>query len=396
MCLIILSNKDKLNISEEDFSTALKRNDDGMGAMWVDNGRVQVEKAIDIEEQKRLFNRVKNIPNVAIHIRFTTHGENIEENIHPYKVLDKDEHGIDLYMMHNGVIQNVSDKSSKYSDTWHFVNDYLRPILVNNPMLYKEKPLKRLIEDFIGYSKLLFMDSDGHVEIYNESKGHHSTKYNCWLSNVNSLPSEYPVKNYPLSSYYPKTYEDRWWDNMSKNTNKKSQSVIKSAYYSINKIELTPTHILVDNVTYYPVSLRNALNYSNRFSSFEKYILELALEAFDIRNRKGKTGTATLLPAELLKRRGDKSALFINPLKSNPIYPEWKEKKLNVDVIELDENKNIKETTYYMDSAFFKNTGKMSGFLDRFRYIDYEELGVEMEKFQTQLFSSDTEYCATA
>lgn len=55
---------------------------------------------------------------VAIHARFTTHGNTDLDNCHPYPIGNG-------WLMHNGVLRtgNAADKNK--SDTWHYINDYL-------------------------------------------------------------------------------------------------------------------------------------------------------------------------------------------------------------------------------------------------------------------------------
>src|SRR6266702_3680337 len=98
MCLIIRTEKDKL-ISKElmmDWST---KNNDGWGFMWVENNHIKTLKGLGLDKNG-------------------------------------------LYMMNNGVVsQEIRDEDK--SDTWHLVEDYLKPLFrqAKNPhtMIRDEK-----------------------------------------------------------------------------------------------------------------------------------------------------------------------------------------------------------------------------------------------------------------
>lgn len=90
-------------------------------------------------------------------------------------------------MMHNGTIKPLdhTNKWEKRSDTRIFAEDWL----ANMPFEWeKNKACNELIAHFVGESKVVTMDKNGHVTIINEKKG--SWEEGLWVSNW---------------SYYPKT-----------------------------------------------------------------------------------------------------------------------------------------------------------------------------------------------
>lgn len=202
MCLIVYyPDVENCWFDEEDFETSYESNSDGIGIMYANNGRVRVHKSMgEFAKQKRLWRSQVGIRPFAMHQRMRTHGETDMQNVHPYPILTHEQHGYDLYMMHNGII-NVPEYDSNLSDTWHFVEYYLRPILETNHELWLDPHFQDMVEDFIGYgSKLLFMNGDGRVRLYNEKKG--TWKNGCWLSNT------YSIARVSYSSYFG--FDDDW------------------------------------------------------------------------------------------------------------------------------------------------------------------------------------------
>ena len=194
MCLIILKPEASATIKPEEMKASIKRNSDGCGAMWVENDRVNVKKILgtpdNLDEMEKwcqdLFDAHDQI---LIHHRFTTHGDNIEDNLHPYCIFDLDQgDDMDLYMMHNGMISGTDAKNTRdgFSDTYHYVNDFLKPMLSVNPELLHVEAFQKHLGDFIGASKLTFLDNYGNTVVINREKGE-DRKEGCWLSNTYSI-----------------------------------------------------------------------------------------------------------------------------------------------------------------------------------------------------------------
>jgi hypothetical protein len=112
-----------------------------------------------------------------------THGEINLDNCHPYEVLNRAEHGIDLWLMHNGILSTGNKANPKMSDTWHYIADYLRPMLAGNPDFAFHPAFEALISDHIGSSnKFVLMDNEGRQVVINESAGVYWG--GLWLSNT--------------------------------------------------------------------------------------------------------------------------------------------------------------------------------------------------------------------
>jgi predicted glutamine amidotransferase len=110
-----------------------------------------------------------------IHFRIATHGETTTKNCHPFGLHD------DRYaIIHNGII-NIDTKFQKeMSDTWHFGELVLTPMLQKMP--FNHPVLKYLIETSIGtYNKIVMLRKDGAHVIFNEKQG--AWHRGAWYSN---------------------------------------------------------------------------------------------------------------------------------------------------------------------------------------------------------------------
>ena len=202
-------------------------NTDGFGVMYIDpsDGTLKTERYLPknlIASQETFIERWEELKNVhaIYHLRFTTHGTTTMDNVHPFKVLDKATHGRDLYFMHNGCISiTSSDPEDKdKSDTRLFGEYVLRPLLAEFPTALENLAVQSLIEDYIGSSKLIFLDSDGLVT----RLGKWETNEGCVVSN-NSYFSRYertansnahkPWKGYGYdASTDVDMYSDEYWE----------------------------------------------------------------------------------------------------------------------------------------------------------------------------------------
>jgi hypothetical protein len=128
--------------------------------------------------------------------------------------------------MHNGVLSTGNKANIKMSDTWHYINDYLKPMLAGNPDFAFHPAFKALVADHIGGSnKFVLMDNEGRQVVINQDEGVYWG--GLWLSNtyawsasksagkhpVNIKKAKKQVKEMPevrsfyKYSYIPTTYE---------------------------------------------------------------------------------------------------------------------------------------------------------------------------------------------
>lgn len=128
-----------------------------------------------------------------IHFRIATHGTVDTFNCHPFFI------NKNLTFIHNGIISGIgTDKLM--SDTQLFNEKILKKLPKD---FYKKEEYKLLIEKFIVGSKLITLDINGDVAIFNESSGH--WKDGVWFSN-NSY-------SYAKTVYYMQKWpsSDKWY-----------------------------------------------------------------------------------------------------------------------------------------------------------------------------------------
>lgn len=201
MCLIVVKNKPDASFSVEDFRTSYARNSDGTGIMYVENGRVVVEKTMGttIVEHLALYYKHMNKEQFILHHRFATQGEKAVSNCHPFQVLSIDEGDpYDLYFAHNGNIAMSkfgTDYDKKLSDTHLFSLIWLKPLMKQYPEIIDNEVFQWMLADLIGSgNKLAFLRSDGRVWIFNRTAGEEHN--GCWLSNKYSIQSNKTTTHY--------------------------------------------------------------------------------------------------------------------------------------------------------------------------------------------------------
>ena len=119
MCIIVAKDKKTKLPKEEYLRNCFESNDDGAGFMYVDNGKVIIDKGYMkydkfIKHYHELCKKYNNFKNKALvmHFRIGTAGENSKANTHPYpitrhrKPLHKTFVKTDLGVVHNGIIHD--------------------------------------------------------------------------------------------------------------------------------------------------------------------------------------------------------------------------------------------------------------------------------------------------
>jgi len=185
MCLLITQSSTSPVINDKWLADFYDYNSDGVGVMYSENDSLVIEKILPKNEKAFIDFYHSHIAgkNCAFHLRMRTHGEIDLDNCHPYEVLNRADHGVDLWLMHNGILSTGNAADTKKSDTWHYIRDYLRPMLKNNPQFFKDPAFSALIGDHIGASnKFVLMDNAGHQVTINKSSGVYWG--GLWLSNT--------------------------------------------------------------------------------------------------------------------------------------------------------------------------------------------------------------------
>lgn len=111
----------------------------------------------------------------AVHFRFATHGEKDTFNCHPFEVTPE------LALIHNGVLNIKCSLDAKKSDTWHYVEQILKPMAERDRDFYSRDEVRFLGESAIGSNKFVFLRGDGDYCIWNDDQGH--WHQDAWWSN---------------------------------------------------------------------------------------------------------------------------------------------------------------------------------------------------------------------
>lgn len=178
MCLIVHAPAGK-TVDESWLRNFHQRNSDGYGFMWVEDGKLKIYKRLaDADHFVEDWNRFVPFERV-VHLRMRTHGAIDLVNCHPY-IVQTAPYGIAL--MHNGVLSIGNTSDTTKSDTWHYIEKFLKPMLALKPDLMHEPAFQALVESHIGGSnKFVLMDHTGSVVILNRESG---VEWNdLWLSN---------------------------------------------------------------------------------------------------------------------------------------------------------------------------------------------------------------------
>ena len=242
MCLLVVQPATAPTLTQAWLEDFYASNSDGVGIMRAVDGELLIEKILPANAQEFVDFYRNHIDghDCAFHLRMKTHGNIDMENCHPYEVFNKAEHGLDVWLMHNGVLSTGNAADTTKSDTWHYIRDFLRPMLANNIDFAFTDAFADIIGDHIGASnKFVLMDSTGRIQTVNQDSGvfwggrwlsntyawssplnvskTYKDDYNIALDEVESAPykATYTKTNYKKwSSGYMTgySYEDDWYD----------------------------------------------------------------------------------------------------------------------------------------------------------------------------------------
>jgi hypothetical protein len=203
MCIAILKPEGKI-LSKDTLRTCFDNNLDGCGFMFAKDSELIMEKGFfKFNEFWNAYNsnmRKYREPISIVHFRIATHGPINKFNCHPF-LIDKK-----VGFAHNGMI-NFTNPHLKKSDTAVFNNEVLKTL--PEGFLFNDG-IFTLIEESIGSSKLIFLNSDGRYRIANKDLG--TEKDGIWFSNGsyceyesfpgNSLTSVSVLSKSPYGNFY--------------------------------------------------------------------------------------------------------------------------------------------------------------------------------------------------
>ena len=168
-------------------------NADGLGAMWVADGKVHTPKILP-RFLKDVEDFLEGLPpsdtEVALHFRWRTHGDISLKNVHPYKVSET------CYLAHNGVLHTGNSKDKARSDTCHFIENYMS---LPSATLYHEG-YQEMLSEFIGPdNRLAILSVEYGLTVVNKDSG--VELEGLWFSNVYAWDSSILNSVNPLSAW---------------------------------------------------------------------------------------------------------------------------------------------------------------------------------------------------
>ena len=201
MCLII-QRQPNFEIPYEKFSTAVLNNPDGYGLSFPDDKGLTVLRSSDkpdVDALYRMVNEELIDKELMVHLRYTTAGDTILRNSHPFPILEKSRDGIDLRMAHNGTLHKYKNGAAKWeSDTRNFVRSFVRPLFkrlvrgMPSEEILQDEFVKKILEDQLTtQSVLTFLDSEGNSLICNETGNGGKKEEGWYYSNVYSFDKKH-------------------------------------------------------------------------------------------------------------------------------------------------------------------------------------------------------------
>lgn len=200
MCIAIYKPSN-VTIDYDTLKRSYLANPDGCGMAYLSEDSIEIETTMDFEVfyegYQAALEQYPDSP-FLLHFRIATHGSVDEDNCHPFFIESHEEDLLRVFM-HNGTITPLAsrcDKNKGISDTVLFGLD----ILEHLPSNWETNPaIQKLIEYYIGWSKIVVMDEFGEVTIFNEHKGVWDN--GIWYSNTTYKPKHVAKPVAKLSGY---------------------------------------------------------------------------------------------------------------------------------------------------------------------------------------------------
>lgn len=213
MCIIIAKDRKGRLPKEEELKAAFNYNNDGAGFMYVDNGKVIIDKGYMkynsfIKRYKVLLEKYNNFKNksLVIHCRIGTSGKNTKGNTHPYPITDnvsllKTRHTKqDIGIVHNGVIRGYGTATG-LNDTQEFISKYIYPIYKHWKDFYKNEDIMYGIEKTTG-SKWTILDNKDNLYFIGDFIEDNGLKFSNSSYEPYTYTSYYKYSNYDTDWYY--------------------------------------------------------------------------------------------------------------------------------------------------------------------------------------------------
>lgn len=178
MCVIV-HKPAAARIPPDLLRAALALNNDGWGLMGFDaDGKLILERHAASEHAPIAAALDKHAEaDLVLHLRQRTRGNSERDNAHPFKVAEH------LYLMHNGTLPTASRVAGR-SDTWHFVNDILRPLHTRHAALFDDPAFLALLEMSLKAENKVVLLDERQKSIAVLNRAHGAEFEGLWLSNT--------------------------------------------------------------------------------------------------------------------------------------------------------------------------------------------------------------------
>jgi len=178
MCLLI-HKPEGVDVPDQLLVSAAEYNPHGFGIMVLHkDGQLELRRrsSTNINALRKIYAQFRR-QECVIHFRYATSGDINSVNTHPIKVTRN------VYMAHSGTLEIDRHRQGR-SDTWHFANDYLKPLLRHRPEALHETGFQNLVRAWVGQNnKVVFMDARSNRTVIINRE--HGVEVNgLWLSNT--------------------------------------------------------------------------------------------------------------------------------------------------------------------------------------------------------------------
>ena len=195
MCLLIKADAGQI-IPKEHLKNGWRENPHGAGFAFAKDGKVLVRKGFRrFKDFWRTYRDFQQYPKI-VHLRYGNVGSLSMDNCHPFQV------DSDLVFAHNGTISITStrkDLHGQWSDTRIFNELILKDLRKRDKNFLENSSWRWMLSNSIGYSNLVFLDSEGKFTIINKSMGELDTETGIWYSNKDYLAK--PTHKYAQTTF---------------------------------------------------------------------------------------------------------------------------------------------------------------------------------------------------
>lgn len=201
MCIAI-AKPAGVEIYKHVLETCFEHNSDGAGFATIQDDKILIQKGFfDFDSFWNAYEPFQN-EQALIHFRIKTHGNISEENCHPFLINDS------LAFIHNGIIPGYGSFSE--SDTRAFKKKMIIPLIETyGTSVLENLQIKKLLEDHISASKLVFLDAQTRqFTIMNETLGEWNSE--VWFSNSSWKKQKVKPLWKPLENNFKKPSTEVW------------------------------------------------------------------------------------------------------------------------------------------------------------------------------------------